>query len=78
MPGSSTSARITLGWKFRKLRERFFAAAHAQHFAIPLAEQRFVSLARVFLVFDDQDALLRCFLGWHLELNLPAVSGKSK
>ncbi len=53
--------------ELRDLRERVLAARHAQHFAIPLAQQSFVALAGVVLVFNDQDALQGCRVGGHRE-----------
>ena len=78
MPGSSTSARITCGPNSGKFRERVFAAADAQHFVIPFAQQRFVTFAGVFLILHDEDALDGMIVGGHQDLNLPAVLGNSK
>jgi hypothetical protein len=58
-PGQFNVGKDDVGSEFGELRERFFAAADAEKFVIPLAEQRLVSLARVLLVFDDQNALER-------------------
>ncbi len=78
MPGSSTSARIKSGLEFLKFREGFFAAAHAENFPIPLAQQGFVTFAGVVFVFDDQDALEFGRFSGHQGLNLPARERKSK
>src|SRR5277367_5899487 len=46
-----------VGLIFLKFGEGFFAAAHAENFPIPFAQQRLVTFAGVVFVFDDQDAL---------------------
>ncbi len=53
------------GLKFLKFRERFFAAADAENFPVPFAQQGFVALAGVVFIFDDQNALLVGIRGCH-------------
>jgi len=67
-----------VGLVFLKLGEGFFAAAHAENFPIPFAQQRLITFAGVVLVFDDQDALEFGRFSGHLRLNLSAVERKSK
>src|ERR1700722_10769763 len=67
-----------VGLIFLKFGEGFFAAAHAQNFPIPLAQQRLITFAGVVFVFDDQDALEFGRFSGHLRLNLSARERKSK
>ena len=46
-----------IGGEFWEFRESVFAAANAQDVAVPLAKQRFVAFAGIFLIFDDENAL---------------------
>src|SRR6204780_3673146 len=67
-----------VGLVFLKFGEGFFAAAHAENFPIPFAQQRLITFASVVFVFDDQDALDFGRFSGHLRLNLSAVERKSK
>ena len=46
------------GLEFLKFGEGFFAAADAENFPVPFAQQGFVAFAGVVFIFNDQDALL--------------------
>ena len=79
IPGSSTSARIRSRGEFGEFRERLFAAADSKNFKIPLTKKGFIAFAGVFLVLDDQDALLSCEFSEIIKFpNLPAVGGNAK